>query len=434
MNIQKKALSHLENNPHPKETEGKLYYGWVVALASGVCVLVGNNFQYSFGVFLKPLINQFGWSRAAISGCVTTRSALSGIISPLSGDLSDRYGPRKLIIAGVCIVGLSYLLASRISSLLELYLILGILTGIGVGFLFAPLVATVTRWFGGRAGMANGIVLSGFGVAQTILPPLATHLILQYGWGTCFIILGVATLVVGTAAWSFIKDPPQAIEIQTPSSAIVTGNLSKSAERTQTTDDYPLSEAFHAPALWIMLIIYMTVAICYQMVVIHVVAAAIDEGATLEAAAIILTLSGITNTLGKLVSGGLANKIGTKLILALCLAAQAPALFFLAGARDINVFYIISAAYGFAYAGTSPVIPTMAADLFGTKSVGSIFGTLNLAYTFGAAIGPLLAGYIFDITGRYTIAFLCAAGTLLLSFVLCLFLKRPQKLRDVAGN
>lgn len=427
MNSQKNALFHFVSEPNSQDTEGKLYYGWIVAIAGGVCIFAGNNFQYSFGVFLKPLINQFGWSRAAISGCVTTRSALSGIMSPITGNLSDRYGPKKLIIAGVFIVGLSYFLASRISSLLELYLILGILTGVGVGFLYTPLVATVTRWFGGRASLANGIVLSGFGVAQIIMPPFATHLILQYGWGTCFIVMGIGTLLVGTASWSFIKDPPQTIENPDPSITAGTNNPSKSDETAQSIDNYSVSEAFRTSAIWILFIIYMTIAICYQMVVIHVVAAAVDEGATLEAAAIILTLSGITNTVGRLVSGAIASRIGTKLVLALCLAVQAPALFFLAGARDIYTFYIISTCYGFAYAGTSPVIPTIAADLFGTKSVGSIFGTLNLGYTFGIAIGPLLAGYIFDITGRYTIAFLSAAAALLLSFLLCLFLKRPRK-------
>ena len=117
-------MQHLANHSDPEKSKGKLYYGWVVAVASAVCLLAANNFQYSFGVFLKPLISQFGWSRAAISGCVTIRSAVSGIVSPISGSLSDRYGPRKLIVAAVSMVALSYLLAARIQSLFGLYLAL----------------------------------------------------------------------------------------------------------------------------------------------------------------------------------------------------------------------------------------------------------------------------------------------------------------------
>jgi len=415
-----------KSKPPVSKVRGKLSYGWIVALAGGITVLAAANFQYSFGVFLKPLINQFGWSRTAISGCVSARSILSGVMSPISGNLSDRYGPRKLIFVGVLLVGLGYLSASRISSLWQLYFSLSILTGIGIGFFFTPVVATATKWFGGKSGLANGIVMSGFGMAQIIIPPVATYLILQYSWETCFIILGMATLGVGIIAWSFIRNPPQSMTNPPPGKPTGAGEVSKD-EKTPATDYYTLSEALRTPTLWLMLLIYMTTAICYQMVVIHIVVAAIDTGITPEAAALILTLGGITNTAGRLIVGGLANKFGTKIVLALCLAVQAPVLFFLAGASDLHVFYIIATVFGFAYAGTSPIMPTMAAVLFGTRSVGSIFGTLNLAYTTGVAIGPLLAGYIFDATGSYSAAFLSAAVAMAISFILCLLLKQPKK-------
>jgi len=419
-----------ESNPPASKVRGKLSYGWVVALAGGITVLAAANFQYYFGVFLKPLINQFGWSRAAFSGCVTAANILSGLMSPVTGNLSDRYGPRKLIFVGVLLVGLSYLLSSRISSLWQLYLFLGILIGIGMGFFFTPVVATVTRWFGGRAGLANGIVMSGFGMAQILLPPIATYLILQHSWETCFIVLGMAAWGLGLLAWSFIRNPPQSMTNPPPGKSAGAGDISD--EKTPAIDYYTLSEALRTPTLWIMLTIYMIAGICFMMMVIHIVAAAIDIGITPEAAAIILTLGGISSTLGRLILGGLASKFGNKIVLALCLAVQAPALFFLAGASDLHVFYIIAVVYGFAYAGTSPIIPTMAASLFGTRSVGSIFGTLNLAYTTGAAIGPLLAGYIFDVTGSYSAAFLSAAAAMAISFLLCLLLKRPKEKALVA--
>jgi MFS family permease len=439
-------INEVESKPPQKEGKGRLSDGWIVALAGGVCILAVSNFQYAFGVFLKPLIDQFGWSRAAISGCVTIRSVISGIMSPISGDLSDRYGPKKLIFVGILAVGLSYLLASNLSSLLGLYLILGVLTGLGTGCCSTPIIATVTKWFGGRAGLANGIVMSGFSVAQIIVPLIVTYLILQYSWATCFILMGLAVPVVGITSWSFIKTPPQGVsspnpgasppeasspeasspETSPPEASHGAGNVSKADEGTPATDQYSLSEALHIPALWILLIIYFIVALCYQMVIIHIVAAAVDEGATLEAAAIILTLSGITSTLGRLTSGGLASKVGSKIVLAFCLVIQAPALFFLAGASSLHLFYLLCSVYGFSYAGTTPIVPTIAASLFGTKSVGSIYGIINLGYTTGVAIGPLFAGYIFDVTGSYSVAFLSAAAAIVVSFLLCLALKRPE--------
>ena len=408
-----------ESKPPASKVKGKLFYGWIVALAGGSFVFATGHFQYTFGVFVKPLINEFNWSRAAISGCVSIRSILSGVMSPITGNLSDRYGPRILIFGGALLVGLSYLLAYRISSLWQLYIFLGISTGIGFGACFAPVVATVTKWFGGRAGLANGIVMSGFGMAQILLPPIATYIIIQYGWETCFVILGMAAWGLGIPAWGFIRNPP-------PGTSADTGDISKVDETTPATD-YALSEALRTPALWIMLTTYMTVAVCHQMMVIHIVVAAIDTGITPEAAAIILTLGGITSTAGRLIIGGLASKIDNKIVLALCLAVQAPVLLFLAGASDLHVFYIIAAVYGLAYGGVSPIMPTMAASLFGTRSLGSIFGTLNLAYTTGVAIGPLLAGYIFDVTGSYFIAFFSAAIAMAIVFLLCLLLKSPKK-------
>jgi len=413
-----------ESNFPRSAAQGKLSYGWVVAIAGCIIIAAAQNTQYAFGVFLKPLINQFGWSRTAISGCVTIRSILGGTMSPISGALSDRYGPKKLIFVGVLIVGLSYLWASRLSSLWELYLTLGVLTGLGTGSLLTPLVATATRWFGSRAGLANGIIMSGFSISQVILPPFVTFLILQYSWGTCLQILAIAALGVGLGAWSFVKPPPRIVT--NPGTSPATGNLVKAVEDPPATSNYSLSEAFLTPTLWLLLIINMIVAICYQMVVIHIVAAAVDEGATLEAAAIILSLTGVTGMLGRITMGGLANKFSAQMVLALCLVIQGPALFFLAGAHNIRLFYVYCMIFGFAYSGTTPIIPTMAASIFGTRSVGSIFGTLNLGYTFGVAIGPLLAGYTFDMTGSYSGAFLSASVALFVSFLLCLMIKGPK--------
>jgi MFS family permease len=217
-----------ENNIPQSATQGKLPYGWVVAIAGCVIIAAAQNTQYAFGVFLKPLISQFGWSRTAISGCVTIRSTISGIMSPVSGALSDRYGSKKLIFVGVLLVGLGYLWASRISSLWELYLTLGVSIGLGTGSIFTPVVATTTRWFGGRSGLANGIVMSGFNISQVILPPVVTYLILRYGWETCLLILGIAALGVGLGAWSFIKPPPPNVTNLGTSPGI--GNIVKAVE------------------------------------------------------------------------------------------------------------------------------------------------------------------------------------------------------------
>lgn len=410
------------SKPPAGKVTGKLSYGWVVALVGSFTAMATNNFHYAVGVFLKPLISQFDWSRAAISGSVSTMSVLTGVLGPFTGRLSDRYGPRKLIFIGVLLAGLGYLLSASISHLWQLYLFMGILFGIGGGFILTPLMATVGKWFGGRAALANGIVLSGFGIAQIVIPPVATYIILHHSWQTCFIVLGIGALGLGMLGWSFIKNPPQ--NITSPPPGMGDANQATTAE---ANDSYTPSEALRTKAFWIIFLIELVAAMCFQMMVVHVVAAAIDADITPKAAAIILTLGGITAILGRLILGGLASRIGNKVVLSLCLAIQAPALFFLAGASNLPVFYIIAVVYGLAYGGVIPVAMAMTASLFGTKSIGSILGTIQLSYTAGMAIGPFLAGYIFDVTESYSAAFLSAAAATAAAFLCSLLLKRPQK-------
>ena len=410
----------------PTKAGRRLSPGWVVAIAGAGVLLVAGNFQYSFGVFVKPLIDKFGWSRAAISGCVSVRSVVSGLTSPLIGTFSDKYGPKIFILLGIFLIGLSYLLTSRINSLWQLYLFLGILTGIGISCELVPAISTATRWFGRKAALANGVVFSGFSMAQIILPPVATYIIVQQGLGTCFIILGLAAWLLGSVAWYFIKPPPNTkSQSQAEPREVDTPKVTEPP--IGTVDNYTLLEALHTKTLWIMLLVIMVVTISYQMIIIHIVAAATDIGITPEAAAIILTLSGITNTLGRLTAGALTSKIGHRAVLALYLAIQALSLFALVWARDLYFFYIIATVCGLAYGGTVPLMPTLAGSFFGTRAIGSIFGTTVTAATTGVAIGPLLAGYIFDTTGSYSMAFLSAAIALAVVFLLSLLLKSPQR-------
>jgi MFS family permease len=404
----------------------KSIYGWVAAIAGAVGVIAACNFLYTFGVFIKPLIHQFGWSRASISLCASIRNITTAAISPVAGILADRFGPRKLMLTGILLVGLSYLLASRITTLWHLYLSLGILTGVGIAIFFVPTVAIVTRWFGGKSALANGIVYSGFGWAQIILPPIETHLILQYGWETSFIILGTAGAALGVGAWSFIRIAPDNLsESQTEAQQ---GDPPKAIETANgTAEDYTLSEALHTPTLWTLFLILIVTAASYQMVIIHIIAAAIDNGATPQAAAIILTLNGATNTLGRLTISSLATKIGNKIILIICLAVQAAVLFFLARAGSLNAFYIIATIHGLAYGVVTPIMPTLAMVFFGQRAMGSIFGSINGSYTTGAAIGPFVGGYIFDVTGSYSAAFISAAAAMIIAFVLGLMMKPPQR-------
>jgi len=409
-----------------KWLSGKISYRWVMAIAGMFVIFTSCNTNYSFGVFIKPLIDRFGWSRTTISIAVSIRSITTGITSPIVGNLSDKYGYKKFILIGIFIIGLSYLLLSRINNLWQLYLFLGVLGGISMAFCLIPILSIASKWFGHKAGLANGTILSGFSLGQMIVPPLATYLLLQYGWEVCCIVLGLTPLVLGTIAWHFIRTPQNVIHQQ--STQLEKETTSEASETSPVkVDGYTLSAALHTPTLWLMFIILMTLAACFQMIATHIVIAAIDIGITPELAATILTLMGITNTLGRVLLGALAVKMGNKIVLSICLAVQALAMLILTNAGNLNTIYIAVSLYGLVYGGTSPIMPTLAVDLFGTKSIGSILGSINTSYTIGGAIGPFIAGYIFDVTRSYYAAFSSAAVALAMVFLLSLLLKPPRR-------
>lgn len=407
----------IESEPMPGKTGGKLD-AWVTAIASAGVLLLTAHFIYSFGVFVKPLTDTFGWSRASISLIASIRNAVTAIFSPIAGVLSDRYGSRKLILLGVFLCGLGYLLASRATSLWQFYLFFGVLVGICNGITFSPIVATITRWFGRKAALATGVATSGISIAQIVLPPVVTLLVAWHGWETSLIILGGASWLLGTLSWSFIKNPPATIPSPEPEAA-----------RSGHTvgHDYTLAEAMRTPAFWFIFFVFFLQASNFQMIVVHIVIDAVGVGAAAAAAAFILTIIGITNTMGRLTISRLADRIGGRGVLALCMILQAVLLIVLGSANNLPTFYIAGAVYGALYGSVQPVVPTLTGNYFGTRNMGAIYGMLNFGYLSGAAIGPLLAGYVFDITDSYYTAFIIGATLSIVAFALCLLLRRPER-------
>ena len=188
----------------------KFFYGYiVVAVAVGIMMLAwGAN--RTFGVFLEPLINEFSWTRAGVSGAFTLCMLITGLLGIVAGRLNDRFGPRLVMTACGFFVGLGYLLMSQISTIWQLYLFYGVIIAMGTSGGYVPLVSTVARWFVKRRGLVTGIVISGIGLGTMVVPPIAAQLISSYGWRTSYIIVGIAALVLIILAAQFLKrDPSQ---------------------------------------------------------------------------------------------------------------------------------------------------------------------------------------------------------------------------------
>jgi MFS family permease len=393
-------------------------YGWIVAVAGTFILMTSSNFQYTFGVFVRPMVDTFEWSRAAISGIASTRSIVFGILSPVSGALSDRYGPKRLVIGGVLISGLGYLISANVSSLWQAYLFLGAFAGLAAAAAYPAMMATVNRWFGGKSALANGIILCGFSLSQVTLPPLANWLMQDYGWTVSLSVIGVLVWVVGSIAWKFVKAPPAGVPD--------TGVTASSPKAPPTTArEYTLSQAARTRPFWILFIIYAIYAACYQMLVVHVVAAAIDAEITPAVSALILTFFGVSSTVARLTAWLIIPRLGHRLSLVIPLGLLAPLLLLLAFSNQAWMFAFIALVFGYVYGVVPPLIPMLTQEHFGARSLGATFGAMNGAYSAGMALGPWIGGIVFDLTGSYFIAFSLAAALMLGAFLLSLTLKRP---------
>lgn len=401
----------------------KLFYGWIIVLAGFIVTGSTWGMQYSFGIFFKPMLAEFGWSRAATSGAFSTCMAVIAFSSLLMGWLCDRYGPRITIALSGTLISLGTFLTSQVSSLWQLYLFYGIIIGTGMGASFVPLMATISRWFEEKRGLASGIVAAGIGGGTLLIAPLARYSIDLVGWRMSYHIFGISLFVTIVGASMFLRAKPQDVGL------LPFGTNGKSLRVVPTTDaqdDFTLKEAFKTGTFWMIFFAQMFWTFGLFIPMIHVVAYATDLGISPMAAAAIISIIGASSLIGKIVSGGISDKIGQKNTLLVSLAIQAFTMFWLMGSSNLYMFYPFAFLFGFSYGGVVPQFPVMTGKFFGLKYLGVIFGLINSGALLGNATGPAIAGYIFDVSQSYKTAFLLAGLSVIISISICMFFKKPH--------
>jgi len=387
----------------------------VVVAAGFVLVLILYGAYYSFGVFLKPMLDDLGWSRAMTTGATSsTYLIVHGIFAIIMGHLSDKYGPRWVVAGGTIFIALGYVLTSQINAVWQLYLYFGVFVGIGMGAAYVPPLATVAKWYTLRRGLVLGVVAAGVGVGQIILPPLLKYLIIEFGWRDSFVIMGMMTCILGLPAALLLKNPPH-------TSNTVNENV------PEPEPDWSVQQAIRTSSFWLLLGIFAALVFGTNIVMQHLVAHVEDNGFDPIPAALVLTFIGASGIFGRVISGGFADKIGSRIVAAICLALQILAFYSLIRADELWEFYIVGILYGLGYGGTLPLIIKMSTEFFGTTSGGTIFGILLFGAAIGGAIGVPLAGHIHDVTDDYAIAFLIAGTIIIAASVINLILKPPHK-------
>ncbi|MEM2212898.1 MAG: MFS transporter [Candidatus Nezhaarchaeales archaeon] len=389
-------------------------YGWII-VAAGFLVLFAECILYLYGVFLKPLISEFGWSRTVASSVhALTMVTYSVMIIPV-GSLYDRYGPRALMGIGGVLTGLGLMLSGMTSSIWHLYVSFGLLVGVGMSPLYVSVMSTLMKWFVQKRGLATGIATSGIGVGQWVMAPLSTYLIGAYGWRTSFIVVGAATMAMLLTAASIVKRSPE--ELKLPSYEV--GLKSTRYALTVNGKALSLKEAVKTKVFWALYLSFMLASLALFIVMVHMVPYATDIGIDPSSASFALGLIGIAGITGKVVMGATSDRISRPLTLISCYLGEALTIPILLFSNNPLTLYLFAALFGFFYGGWIAMYTPITSDFFGLTHLGSILGAMATTFGLGGAIGPTFAGYTFDLTGSYAAAFTACAIIFVATAMLC---------------
>jgi len=405
-------------------------YRWFLVGALTIIMMGFYGAYLSFGVLLKPVLGEFGWTRTTISGAMSTAAGISGLLGILSGRLTDKYGATLLIYAGAFLGVLGYLLLIWMHSVWQLYVYFGIIIGISFSVCWTPVTATVSKFFSGKRVLALGITTSGITLGHMFIPPLVAVFINAEGWRFAYAMLALIIFMSAIPAVVILrKNSPKAMEMEKKYQIKQNKNVDKAIDSGKQ-QKWTVSEAIKTLSFWILMATGFVTAAGFFFIAVHIVAYATDMGIDPKAAAFILTFMGGANILGKLLSPSIVVKIGSKLTLLILLALQALALFMLMWAHSLWVLFLLGSIFGFGFGASSPLRMSMISDFFGVQSIGTMIGIIEIAWSLGAISGPVMAGYVFDISGSYNVAFLTGGLIVLTGMVATYFLKKPLVLGD----
>jgi MFS family permease len=394
------------------------FYGYIILVSGFFIQVFVWGISNSFGVFFDPLIKEFGWSRATISGAASLGFLVHGSASIVLGNLNDRFGPRVIMSGCGVFLGLGFFLMATLDQAWQLYLFYGLITGIGLGGIDVIPLSTVSRWFKRNRGMMSGIIKVGTGVGMLTMPFFITWLIQQYGWRIAFMVLAfMITISVLFFAQFLVRDPIL-------KSQFIDNKIQETAlPKNKSEEGLTFQEAIATRQLWTICFIYFIVLFCVYTILMHIVQHAIDLGIPSGLSAGILSTIGGVSIAGRFLMGGAADKIGEKSALLICLLCLLSSLVFLQAVQTLGMFYLFAAVYGFAHGGFFSLVSPLIAKFFGTKSHGLLFGIVIFCSTIGGAIGPFMAGYIFDLTRSYKMVFMILTVLCTLALMLATSLK-----------
>jgi MFS family permease len=410
----------------------RIHPAWIVLAGLTVCMLAASGIRAVFGVYIKPMESEFGWSRGALSGAAAISLLLLGAAGPVWGRFADRLGPRRTIGIALAVLGVGAVGSAFVQQLWHLYVTCSLMA-LGAGGAALTTGSTViTRWFEGRRGLAMGLAGGAMSAGQLVVIPLATGLTLAYGWRTSFLWLGAGLFVlVLPIALALIRNNPEERGLA-PFGATGAPQTSAQIAAAQRAARVGFAEAARVPQFWLLMATFFVCGYTSNgMILTHFMPHALEHNFTEVQASTALGVMGAMNILGTIGSGWICDRFGRRGPLAFYYFMRGLSLIFLLYVWNVPSLHVWAALFGLNFISTVPPTTTLTANIFGRFSVGELSGWIFFAHQVGSALGAALAGWIYEWTGTYSPAFVSAAGMAILAAVLALMIREVPVTRPL---
>jgi MFS family permease len=367
---------------------------------SFLVMFIATGINLSFGLFLGPLSDEFGWSRASVSLAAAFNLILYGVTQPIYGRMVDAYGPKKVITLGVGIAGLGNLLMSSTYGIWQLYLFYGVIAAIGyTGTSILPISVLVLRWFEKRRGIALGVTSTGFSFGQALFYQITSFIILNYGWRVAYMIFGMLLLALLPLCQLLIKDEPPSKDRK--------GHKESGIDKKEVRGD--VRQAFRSRTFFLITGSYLACGFTDFMITTHLAIFALDKGLSSVVGAYALSLLAMANIVGLLVAGKLADSIGNKATLCIIYLIRALSLTMLWFVGNETSLYVFSMIFGLTFFTTAPLTSGLINEIYGRAITGTVFGATNSMHHLAGAFGSYIAGMTFDLYNSYLPVFMAGS-------------------------
>ncbi len=385
-----------------------------LVVVAGVIIMLCLGVAYSWGVFVKPIETELGWSRAQISLAVSILLLVFSAFMSIGGVLETKIGPSRTVTIAGMLMAIAWIGSSFAHTPLSLYLFYGLCGGIATGLSYIPAVSCGIQWYSHKKGLITGIIIFGFGFGSALLSPLMTRLIQTIGWRSAMLYGGVVFGALIIICAQFLKHPKS---ISKPSLAHTDSDKTSFGHQAM----------LRTSTFWVMFVTYFIAMIAGMMTIGHVVAFASDRGLSAMQGALALTVLSIFNGLGRILAGHMSDRFGGKTILISLFLIISAGMFLFASAQNEFMFYTIAALIGLCFGGFLAVYPPLTANFFGSNNFSVNYGLVFIGYGSGCFLGPVIGGYVFDTMHSYTVAFYTSGFLAIVgAFIVFKFLNRPK--------